>query len=209
MKVQIILSVLFHALVFSLIIILPSRSRSLRASNIVEVALVSMPRNIESVPKTVEPARDIEPEEPSPAPAVKPEVKKVEAPVTPVDKSETKTPETSESDSAGSEMGVPGGQVKVETEDFPFAYYLALIRFRIQENWRPPIDESRRRMAVVGFRVLRAGRVENIQLEQPSGRFLFDQAAERAIHSMGNLPPLPDEFRGEHLTVHIEFESIW
>ncbi len=58
--------------------------------------------------------------------------------------------------------------------------------------------------AVVGFRVLRDGNVTGITLEAPSNRFLFDQAAQRAIYAMGKLPPLPQEFSGDFLTVHIE-----
>ena len=61
--------------------------------------------------------------------------------------------------------------------------------------------------AFVGFRISRNGRVDRVQLEQTSGRFLFDQAAKRAVTTMRKLPPLPADFAGESLMVHIEFES--
>jgi TonB family protein len=61
---------------------------------------------------------------------------------------------------------------------------------------------------VVGFQVLRNGKIVNINIEKSSGRYLFDQAAQRAVYSANPLPPLPDEFGGEHLSVHIEFEGI-
>ena len=128
---------------------------------------------------------------------------------------EVEKEDTSESlpvDSAEIAGSIGSGEVKVETEDFPFAYYLNLIRYRIRENWRPPyqiLGENEKMTAIVGFRVLRNGRVEDITLESSSERFLFDQAAQRAIYAMGQLPPLPEEFEGEHLSVHIEFESVW
>ena len=210
MRLSVVLSILMHTLFFAVMVVLPSGSRSLpRMRNVVEVALVSVPRSVEAVPEEAEPPRPERPREPSPEVVVKPKEESVEKTVT-VEK--TTSPKPSEPDSSGSSVGVAGGRVRVETEDFPFAYYLALIRYRIQENWRPPVQntgDSDRMTAIVGFRVLRNGAVQDINLETSSGRFLFDQAAQRAIHAMGSLPPLPDDFGGEHLTVHIEFESVW
>ena len=210
MRLSVVLSILMHTLFFAVMVVLPSGSRSLpRVRNVVEVALVSVPRSVEEEPRKIEPTKPERPREPSPEVVVKPKEEPVEKTVT-VEK--TTSPKSSETDSSGSSVGVTGGQVRVETEDFPFAYYLALIRYRIQENWRPPVQntgDSDRMTAIVGFRVLRSGAVQDINLETSSGRFLFDQAAQRAIHAMGNLPPLPDDFGGEHLTVHIEFESVW
>ncbi len=210
MRLSIVISVLMHMLFFAVLFVLPSGSRSLpRMRNVVEVALFSIPRSVEEESKKVEPSKPERPREPSPEVVVKPKEEPVEKTVTVEKKT---SPKASESDSLGSSLGVAGGQVRVETEDFPFAYYLALIRYRIQENWRPPVQntgDSHGMTAIVGFRVMRSGAVHDINLETSSGRFLFDQAAQRAIHAMGNLPPLPDDFNGDHLTVHIEFESVW
>ena len=210
MRVSVVLSILMHTLFFTALVVLPSGSRSLpRIRNVVEVALVSVPRSVEAVPEEAEPPKPERPREPSPDVVVKPKEESVEKTAAVENKA---IPKASESDSLGSTAGVAGGQVKVETENFPFAYYLALIRYRIQENWRPPVQNTGDRdkmTAIVGFRVLRDGRIQDVNLEMSSGRFLFDQAAQRAIHVMGNLPPLPDDFSGDHLTVHIEFESVW
>lgn len=104
------------------------------------------------------------------------------------------------------------GGLKINTGDFPFSYYLTILQNRIQNNWQPPYQTSAQQekmLTVIAFQVLRNGKIANVALEKSSGRFLYDQAAQRAVYSANPLPPLPDEFRGEFLSVHIEFEGMW
>ena len=210
MKISVLLSALMHTVFVVALVVLPSRSRSLpRTRTVYEVELVSIPRTIEEPPAEVESRPPIRPPEPAPVAPVKP---KEEAPKIAVKEEKAEAVETSSSDTTETTGGVGSSQVKVETEDFPYSYYLSLIRYRVQENWRPPyqtLDEGEIISAIVGFRVLRDGSVTDINLENSSNRFLFDQAGQRAIRAMGHLPPLPEEFSGDHLSVHIEFESIW
>lgn len=209
MKLSFLLSVLMHTLLLGALILLPSRLRSLpKTRRVYQVELVSLPRVIGETAEDAELRTPNRSTEPSPVVPIKSSKKTIETVVAVEEKT---PPETSPTDSTGT-AGVGSSQVKVETEDFPFAYYLSLIRYRIQENWRPPyqtLGESDRMTAIVGFRVLRTGVLADVNLESSSNRFLYDQAAQRAIHSMGSLPPLPEEFSGEYLTVHIEFESVW
>jgi len=108
--------------------------------------------------------------------------------------------------------GLPGATgMKVDDPDFTFIYYLNIIRNRIQEYWRPPRISAgyvQNQQAMVVFRIAKSGKISNIRVEQSSGNFLFDQAAQRALYETANLPPLPDEYGGKELTVHIEFESL-
>ena len=46
----------------------------------------------------------------------------------------------------------------------------------------------------------------DIELEQSSGQALLDLEARRAIITTRQVAPLPREFTGEHLTVHLTFE---
>lgn len=104
------------------------------------------------------------------------------------------------------------GGLKIDTKDFPFAYYLTILQNRVQNNWQPPYQTSTQQekmSTIVGFQVLRNGKIVNVSVEKSSGRYLYDQAAQRAVYSANPLPPLPDEFSGEHLSVHIEFEGVW
>ena len=101
-------------------------------------------------------------------------------------------------------------KLQVEVKDFPFSYYLNLLRNRIKSNWLPPYQAQENNSPLnvnIRFEVFRNGHIENIALDRSSGRYLFDQAALRAVHSAGILPPLPEEFVGDRLIVHIEFEA--
>jgi TonB family protein len=86
-------------------------------------------------------------------------------------------------------------------------YYLEIIRRRVESNWAPPASTGSF-VAGVRFEIRSGGRIEDVSLEKPSGRLLFDQAAQRAVLSAGQFPPLPGEL-GDRLTVHIEFEPVW
>lgn len=104
-----------------------------------------------------------------------------------------------------------GDQIKLDAKEFPFSYYLRLLVTRIRENWRPVRGSSelnQRLNSVVAFQILRHGEIRSVLLETSSGNYLFDQAAQRAIYSIKNLPPLPEDYREESLTVHLEFESL-
>lgn len=108
--------------------------------------------------------------------------------------------------------GLPGAAgVKVDDPDFTFIYYLNIIRNRISEYWQPPrlsANQVQNRQTMVVFRIAKSGKISDIRIEQPSGNFIFDQAAQRALYETAKLPPLPDEYGGKELTVHIEFESL-
>lgn len=99
-------------------------------------------------------------------------------------------------------------RMNIEIPNFPFAYYLNILKFRIQENWRPPPGRRQRETAVVKFVISRQGKISNIVLVKGSGKHHFDQAAQRAVHYADPLPPLPPDFLEDFLTVHIEFEGL-
>jgi protein TonB len=103
-------------------------------------------------------------------------------------------------------------EVKIESENFPFVYYLNLLKFRVRENWEPPYQASTKKekiSTIIGFRIKKNGRIESVNIENSSGKYLYDQAAQRAVLTAGPLPPLPQEFSEDFLVVHIEFEALW
>jgi TonB family protein len=121
---------------------------------------------------------------------------------------------TAETDSSAATTvaGLPDATgLKVDEPDFTFLYYLNIIRNRIQEYWQPPrlaSSQSQNQQAMVMFKIGRSGNISQIRVEQSSGNFLFDQAAQRALYEVATLPPLPVEYGGNELTVHIEFETL-
>lgn len=104
---------------------------------------------------------------------------------------------------------VEGEKVKLDVDDFPFSYYLALLHGRIQANWEPPVGSAANfsRAATVYFKIHRNGQLNDIAIEKGSGDFLFDRAALRAVILANPLPPLPADFPEPSLGVHFEFEQ--
>ncbi len=101
-------------------------------------------------------------------------------------------------------------KLKLDVPEFPFSYYLALLRGRIQSNWEPPFNASRTaasRKAVVAFRIRRNGQLTKISIVSRSGDYLFDQACLRAVTLANPLPPLPFDFPRPSLGVQFEFEQ--
>lgn len=207
MRISILTSLIIHILVIGVAAVWSSGFRNWhRKIDVYQVELVSMP----PLPKKI----TMEETSPKPVPVEKkiPEIADKAPEVKAVKTAEKKEPVKEEE--TKKQKSSPGGdkEVKVDTQDFPFSYYLNLLRYRVRENWYPPYQETGEEgkiNAVVGFRVERNGRITQINVETSSGKFLFDQAAVRAVSTAGPLPPLPDEYLKEALTVHIEFEALW
>lgn len=94
--------------------------------------------------------------------------------------------------SAGAQNQLPG-----------LAGYFPFVKKRIEPNWKPPQGVREARSKVL-FRILRSGRVTDVKLQEPSGNFYFDQAAIRAILSVGSFPPLPEVYPREYLEISVD-----
>jgi TonB family protein len=71
-------------------------------------------------------------------------------------------------------------------------------------NWLKP-EVSEGTSAIIAFNIQRDGRVTDVKLISPSGVGVYDRAAIRAVYAANPLPPLPPEFTGERLGVHLRF----
>jgi TonB family protein len=208
MRISIVTSLIIHIIVIGLAAAWSSGFRHWhRKIDVYQVELVSMP----PVPKKI----TMEETDLKPVPIEKkiPEMTEKKPEIKTV-KSAKKREERVEQEETKRQASRPSGdkEVKVDIQDFPFTYYLNLLRYRVRENWYPPYQESgeeNKMSVVVGFRVERQGKITQINVETSSGKFMFDQAAVRAVSTAGPLPPLPDEYLNEMLTVHIEFEALW
>lgn len=97
-----------------------------------------------------------------------------------------------------------GTSVAALDVEFPFAFYVDQMLTLIGANWlKPEVTEGT--AAVVGFGIQRDGRITDVKLITPSGLGVYDRAAVRAIYAANPLPPLPPEFHGERLGVHLRF----
>ncbi|MDI6740046.1 MAG: energy transducer TonB, partial [Candidatus Edwardsbacteria bacterium] len=88
-------------------------------------------------------------------------------------------------------------------------YYLGIIMAKISRYWNNPYQGRQGELrARVYFRINRSGEIETVNIEQPSGNAVFDQAGLRAVHLAKNFPPLPPEITAQALGVHFEFEYV-
>lgn len=98
------------------------------------------------------------------------------------------------------------GEMAFDTNDFPFAHYISRIRRKIAAHWRVPEgSQGEERFCVIYFRIVRDGTVISTTIEQSSGLFIFDQAAQRAVVRSSPMPPLPQEYNDDYLGVHFSF----
>jgi protein TonB len=78
---------------------------------------------------------------------------------------------------------------------------------KVSEKWVPPARAAEAgRRALVLFEIGREGQITNTKIEWSSGNALYDQAALRAVMDASPFPPLPREFTGRVLRVHLGFE---
>lgn len=158
------------------------------------------PEQVEEKPDEMEP--------PPPKPLKKPRQKPEEKPKKTVPTTEIKKtlPENQPSEADESQGTPDTGEMAFDTDDFPFAHYIGRMRRKIAAYWRVPEgSQGSERFCRVYFRVLRDGSVVSTAVEESSGLYIFDQAAQRAVLQAAPMPPLPKEYREEYLGVHFSF----
>ena len=101
----------------------------------------------------------------------------------------------------GSPQG--SGPMTLNVSDFPFAWYLSRVQAKVTEKWVDKALPGQQPVAV--FEISREGQVSRIAIEKSSGNSYYDQAAVRAITEANPFPPLPAEFPGQTLRVHLGF----
>jgi TonB family protein len=113
-------------------------------------------------------------------------------------------------DQQAAEYGLGHGisSAQLDAYNFGSPYYLSLVFGKIRDVWENPVQSSSTLMTTIYFRILRDGTIVETKVEKTSGIDLFDQSAMRAIISSAPFPPLPNEFTGDYLGIHLEFEYI-
>lgn len=155
---------------------------------------------------------------PEPAPKPPPARKPVEKPA---EKSRTRKPVTGEKVTSGEARvdtrgaAVPFGGLSTAggtglttsnfgLENFCCPDYLQTMVQLIRRHWNQ--EQGATGTVVVKYTIRRDGMLTQIELVKPSGNFLLDQESRRAVIKTAQLPPLPREYTGQHLTIHLTFE---
>jgi len=111
----------------------------------------------------------------------------------------------------GYEVSLGGGlgSAYVEGGNFESSYYLDIAFGKIRGNFSNPLRQTTFPIrTTVYFKILKDGKIAEPVVEAPSGVAPFDQATLRAVISSDPLPPLPQEYKGEWLGIHLEFEFL-
>ena len=164
----------------------------------------------DAVPDPLKPKpkpKKVEPEPPKKEPAKKPVDKpKPQRDLPKVGSADTTQVLRSELPQVGNLKGAM--QLRVEGAPLPYAYYLAGVQRKISSFWEPPAGIATAQgevAAIVWFRIERNGSVQVNHVEEPSGMNIFDLSALRALERALPFPPLPPEYTGEYLIIHLRF----
>jgi TonB family protein len=98
---------------------------------------------------------------------------------------------------------------QIGLSNFPYTYYLQTIHGKISGNWftsqvSPGISGNFH--TTVYFKIFRNGEISSLEIREPSGIRSLDLSARRAIQSSAPFPPLPNDYEGEFLGIHLIFE---
>ena len=100
--------------------------------------------------------------------------------------------------------GGGGGAAYTDIQNFCCPEYLLTMSRLIQTNWRS--NQGQDGTNQVRFTINRDGTVRDVVVEQSNVSQLLDLASQRAVITTRQLPPLPAQFTGDHLTVHLVFQ---
>jgi periplasmic protein TonB len=95
--------------------------------------------------------------------------------------------------------GIPGGG---DTGD----YYLAGVQRKVWTIWMQQVKNDFTQPVSVAFTILADGSVTNVQVTRPSGVFLLDSAARRAVETAAPFNRLPRDYGTDQITVQANFK---
>jgi TonB family protein len=106
----------------------------------------------------------------------------------------------------GTGSGLAG---QIGLSNFPYQYYLQIIRDRISSNWftalvDPGVEGTLQ--TAVYFRIFRNGTISNVEVRESSSVRAFDSSAVRAIMNSAPFPPLPADYDEQYLGIILIFE---
>jgi TonB family protein len=109
------------------------------------------------------------------------------------------------SQTPGLEFGPPGPGVPGGT-DLMGDWYMASVQRKIWLLWTQQLKAGLRQPVAVAFTILADGSVGDIRVEQSSGAFLLDLAAQRAISNAAPFGPLPKDYGTNRITIRAIFK---
>ena len=88
-----------------------------------------------------------------------------------------------------------------------FGAYVDEMRRQISRRWNTAdVKAAPSVKCGISFTIARNGAVSNVQISQPSGNYLLDTSAKRAILDANPLPSLPPQYSGSEVPVELWFQ---
>jgi len=100
-----------------------------------------------------------------------------------------------------------GDGLNVQTfglDNFCCPEYLQTMLQLIRRNWNA--KQGAAGSAVVKFVIRRDGALTQVEVAKPSNNVILDLESRRAVYQTGKVPPLPAQYTGQNLTIHLTFE---
>lgn len=95
--------------------------------------------------------------------------------------------------------GIPGGT------DVGGDWYMAGVQRKIWLIWTRQIKTGMTQPIIVRFTIVADGSVEDVQIQQASGVYLLDAAAQRAVVTAAPFSPLPKHYGTDRVTIQANF----
>jgi TonB family protein len=98
---------------------------------------------------------------------------------------------------------------QIGLSDFPYQYYLQIISDRVSSSWFTALVDpgvAGTFYTTVYFKILRNGQIAELKVKESSGIASLDMSAQRAIQISAPFPPLPSDYDGAYLGIHLIFE---
>ena len=98
---------------------------------------------------------------------------------------------------------------QIGLSDFPYQYYLQIISDRVSSSWFTALVDpgvAGTYFTTVYFKILRNGQISDLKVKESSGIASLDMSAQRAIQISAPFPPLPSDYDGAYLGIHLIFE---
>jgi TonB family protein len=219
MKHALIASLILHAALFGYLIIGGNRGTEAAYPRIMSVDLVSLPPMARGVEGGSEDFGKPEQTKPKTKVAEPPktthmtEVQKNKKPARqqkPQDTPPSGKPAESRAKAGlpqGVDFGSEFGDVSVEGGSFDTPTYLNILFAKIKNRWDNPFQGSDKIACVIYFTVEKGGAISDATIEMSSGIAAFDQSALRAVLN-SSPPPLPLEYSGTQLGIHLQFQYL-
>ena len=102
-----------------------------------------------------------------------------------------------------------GFELKSDPMGVDFRPYLTQVLAAVRRNWMSVYPESARLglrgRVSVQIRIVRDGKVAKLVYAQQSGSHALDEAAVSGVSASNPLPPLPGDFKGDHIDIQLNF----